>query len=133
MEKTRFENGMEQLKNIDGAGGETVIQSLKGIAPDLGKYIVEFAFGDIYTRDKLNLQEREIITITSLLTAGGCEPQLGVHINGALNVGISPQKVIEIFLQCIPYTGFPKVLNAVFVAKKIFDERNLLLVDSSNK
>lgn len=133
MEKTRFENGMKQLKNIDGAGGETVIQSLKGIAPDLGKYIVEFAFGDIYTRDKLNLQEREIITITSLLTAGGCEPQLGVHINGALNVGISPQKVIEIFLQCIPYTGFPKVLNAVFVAKKIFDERNLLLVDSSNK
>ncbi|WP_196602185.1 carboxymuconolactone decarboxylase family protein [Pectinatus frisingensis] len=133
MEKTRFENGMEQLKNIDGAGGETVIQSLKDIAPDLGKYIVEFAFGDIYTRDKLNLQEREIITITSLLTAGGCEPQLGVHINGALNVGISPQKVIEIFLQCIPYTGFPKVLNAVFVAKKIFDERNLLLVDSSNK
>lgn len=59
-----------------------------------------------------------MITLSSLLTAGGCEPQLEVHINGALNVGISPEKVIETFLQCIPYTGFPKVLNAVFAPKK---------------
>lgn len=124
MEKTRLENGMEQLQKIDGAGGEDVIQSLQDISPDLGRFIVEFAFGDIYTREGLNLQEREIITITSLLTAGGCESQLEVHINGALNVGVTPQKIVETFLQCIPYTGFPKVLNAIFVAKRIFEERN---------
>lgn len=126
MENTRFIQGMEQLKAIDGKGGENVIKSLEDIAPDLGKFIVEFAFGDIYTREGLTTKEREIITLSSLLTAGGCEPQLEVHINGALNVGISPEKVIETFLQCIPYTGFPKVLNAVFVAKKVFAERGLL-------
>lgn len=129
MKNTRFENGMEQLKAIDGIGGENVIQSLADISPDLGKFIVEFAFGDIYTRKELTLQERELITITSLLTAGGCEPQLEVHINGSLNVGIAPQKVIETFLQCIPYTGFPKVLNAIFVAKRIFEERNININD----
>ena len=126
MENTRFTQGMEQLKAIDGKGGENVIKSLEDIAPDLGKFIVEFAFGDIYTREGLTTEEREMITLSSLLTAGGCEPQLEVHINGALNVGISPEKVIEIFLQCIPYTGFPKVLNAVFAAKKVFAERGLL-------
>lgn len=120
MEKTRFEIGMEHLKEIDGKDGEAVLASLDGIAPDLGKYIVEFAFGDIYARDGLSLQEREMITLASLLTAGGCEPQLEVHIAGALNVGIPPEKIVEIFLQCIPYTGFPKVLNAVFTAKKLF-------------
>lgn len=125
MKKTRFENGLEQVRVIDGIGGENVIKSLADISPDLGKFIVEFAFGDIYTRKVLDLQERELITITSLLTAGGCEPQLEVHINGSLNVGIAPQKVIEAFLQCIPYTGFPKVINAVFIAKKIFEERNI--------
>lgn len=125
MEKTRFEYGMKQLQKIDGAGGEAVIESLQDISPDLGKYIIEFAFGDIYTRNGLNLQEREIITITSLLTAGGCEPQLRVHINGALNVGVTPEKIVETFLQCIPYTGFPKVLNAIFEAKDIFNERNI--------
>ena len=126
MENTRFTQGMEQLKAIDGKGGENVIKSLEDIAPDLGKFIIEFAFGDIYTRERLTTEEREMITLSSLLTAGGCEPQLEVHINGALNIGISPEKVIEIFLQCIPYTGFPKVLNAVFAAKKVFAERGLL-------
>ena len=71
------------------------------------------------------MQEREMITITSLLTTGGCEPHLEVHINGSLNVGLSPEKIIETFIQCIPYTGFPKVLNAIYTAKKIFAERHI--------
>ena len=125
MEKNRFENGMKQLKKIDGVGGENVLRSLADIAPDLGNFIIEFAFGDIYTRESLSLEEREMITISSLLTLGGCEAQLDVHINGALNVGITPEKIVETFIQCIPYTGFPKVLNAVFVAKQIFQERNI--------
>jgi 4-carboxymuconolactone decarboxylase len=126
MNNSRFELGIKNLTEIDGKGGEQVICSLENIAPDLGKYIVEFAFGDIYARNGLTFKEREMITISSLLTAGGCEPQLEVHINGALNVGITPDKIIEIFLQCIPYTGFPKVLNAVNIAKKVFCERKLI-------
>lgn len=66
-----------------------------------------------------------MVTLSSLLTLGGCETQLDVHINGALNVGITPQKIIEVFLQCIPYVGFPRVLNAVGVAKKVFEVRNV--------
>ncbi len=116
-----------ELKEVDGNAGEQVMASLEGIAPDLGRYILEFAFGDVYCRKGLSLQEREIITVTSLLTAGGCEAQLEVHINGCLNVGISPEKVIEVFIQCIPYTGFPKVLNAVYTAKKVFKQRNVTL------
>ena len=108
MSNTRFELGSETLKEIDGIGGENVIQSLQDIAPDVGKYIIEFAFVDVYTRPELSMQEREMITITSLLTTGGFEPQLEVHINGSLNVGLSPEKIIETFIQCIPYTGFPK-------------------------
>lgn len=129
MEQTRFELGTEQLKQIDGVGGENVIHSLEDIAPDVGRYIIEFAFGDIYPRKELTLKEREMITITSLLTAGGCEAQLEVHINGALNVGVSPEKIVETFIQCIPYTGFPKVLNAIFTAKKVFAERSIVMAN----
>ena len=125
MSNTRFELGSETLKEIDGIGGENVIQSLQDIAPDVGKYIIEFAFGDVYTRPELSMQEREMITITSLLTTGGCDPQLEVHINGSLNVGLSPEKIIETFIQCIPYTGFPKVLNAIYTAKKVFSEKHI--------
>ena len=123
MEKTKFELGQEMLARIDGAGGESVIRSLESVAPDVGRLIVEFAFGEIYPRGDLSVQERELITIASLLTAGGCEPQLEVHVNGALNVGVPQEKIVEAFIQCIPYTGFPRVLNALFVAKKVFAER----------
>ncbi len=125
MESERFKKGTEKLNEVDSETGENVIASLETIAPDLGKYIIEFAFGDIYCRKGLSLQEREMVTISSLLATGGCEPQLEVHINGSLNVGISPEKVIETFIQCIPYTGFPKVINAVSVAKKVFTERSI--------
>lgn len=123
MKQTRYERGAELLNQIDGSGGEKVIRSLQDIAPDLGKYIIEFAFGDIYSRKELDIQDREIITITSLLTCGGCEPQLKAHINASLNVGISPEKIVETFMQCVPYVGFPRVLNAIFTAKEVFSER----------
>ena len=125
MNDKRFDKGMEMLRQIDGNAGESVIESLKDIAPDLGRYIVEFAFGDIYPRAGLTLEEREIITISSLLTSGGCEAQLRVHINVALNVGLSREKIIEVFIQCIPYVGFPRVLNAVTAAKTVFKERKV--------
>lgn len=126
MDNVRFNKGSEMLNRIDGTSGEAVIEALETIAPDLGKFIIEFAFGDIYTREGLSLQEREMVTITSLLTTGSCEPQLEVHLNGSLNVGITPEKIIEIMIQCIPYVGFPKVINAVTIAKKVFVERGLI-------
>lgn len=116
----RYSNGIQNLKEVDGNGGLDVIESLKDISPDLGKYIIEFAFGDIYARNLLDLKQRETVTLASLLTQGACEPQLKVHIKGALNVGLKKEEIIEIFIQCIPYVGFPKVLNATFVAKEIF-------------
>ena len=125
MEQTRFQRGWELLTQVDDAGGEAVIDSLAEIAPDLGRYIVEFAFGDIYTRERLSLQERELITVASLLTAGGCGPQLTVHLNGALNTGIPPQKIVEALIHCVPYVGFPRVLNAVSAAKEVFAARGL--------
>lgn len=126
--ENRYEKGVNKLKEVDGKGGDEVVESLKDIAPDLGKYIIEFAFGDIYTRPALDLKQRELITLSSLTTLGGCEKQLKVHINGALNVGISKEEIIEVFLQCIPYVGFPRVLNAVFVVKEVFNE-NWLIVE----
>ena len=121
----RYENGWKTLMEVDGEGGKRVIESLKDIAPDIGKYVIEFAFGDIYTREGLNLQQKQLVTISALTTQGGCEPQLHVHINAALNVGLTPQEIVEAITHCIPYTGFPRVLNAIFIAKQVFTEREL--------
>lgn len=118
MEK-RYERGLKFLEQVDGEGGERVIESFSDIAPDVGRYIVEFAFGDIYAREGLCLRDRELATIASLCTQGSCEPQLKVHIHGAQNVGLTKTEIIEAFIQLIPYVGFPKVLNAINVAKEV--------------
>ncbi|MNN60871.1 Carboxymuconolactone decarboxylase family protein [compost metagenome] len=126
MTTERYERGWEKLMEVDGKGGTNVIESLKEISPDLGRFVIEFAFGDIYTREGLDLRQRQLITISSLTTLGGCEPQLTVHINAALNVGLSPKEIVEAILHCTPYTGFPRVLNATFVAKEVFMERGII-------
>lgn len=66
-----------------------------------------------------------------MLTAlGGCEPQLEVHVGAALNVGLEPEEIVEALLHAAVYCGFPKALNAVFVAKRVFAERGLLPLSS---
>ncbi|MGO2644722.1 MAG: carboxymuconolactone decarboxylase family protein [Lactococcus cremoris] len=116
------EIGLENLAKIDGAAAKPVEEALKNIAPDLNDIILEFVWGDIYNRGVLDFKQREMITITSLLSQGGLENQLRVHIQASLNVGLTQEEIIETFIHCIPYVGFPKVLNAIFIAKEIFTD-----------
>jgi alkylhydroperoxidase/carboxymuconolactone decarboxylase family protein YurZ len=73
----------------------------------------------------LDLRQRQLVTISALTALGGVEPQLEVHINAGLNAGLNPREVVEAILHCIPYIGFPRVLNAIFVAKRVFQERGV--------
>ncbi|MGV8956723.1 carboxymuconolactone decarboxylase family protein [Lactococcus lactis] len=117
------EIGLKNLARIDGVAAEVVFDSLKDLATDLNNLMLKFAFGTIYERGVLNFKDREMITITSLLTQGGCENQLRVHIQASLNVGLTQEEIIETFIHYAPYVGFPRVLNAIFVAKEIFTDR----------
>lgn len=63
MSDNYFKTGLENLKKIDGTAGSNVIENLSDIAPDLARYIIEFAFGQIYERPGLSLQERELLTL----------------------------------------------------------------------
>lgn len=126
MNETRFSKGMNVLKQIDGVHGEVVYESIKEVSPSIAELMVEI-FGDIYTRPHLDFKEREIVSITSLLTLGGTEQQIKVHVNAALNVGMDPEKIVEICTHCIPYAGFPRVLNALFVVKEVLKERHILI------
>jgi 4-carboxymuconolactone decarboxylase len=124
MSDDRYERGLKKLKEIDGEAGQKVIESLRDIAPDLGRYTIEFPFGDIYSRPGLDLKSREIATVAALTALGNAAPQLKVHISGALNVGCSREEIIEVILQMAVYAGFPAALNGMFAAKEVFRERD---------
>ncbi|AWV07975.1 carboxymuconolactone decarboxylase family protein [Marilutibacter maris] len=122
----RFERGWEKLREIDGEAGERVIESLKDIAPDLGRYTIEFPFGDVYSRPGLDLRSREIATVAALTALGNAAPQLKVHIHGALNVGCTSQEIVEVIIQMAVYAGFPAALNGATAAREVFAERGLI-------
>jgi 4-carboxymuconolactone decarboxylase len=116
--QTRFERGKARLAEVDGTAGEEVVAPLG----DLGRYIVEFAFGDIYSRDGLSLRDRELATVAALTAMGGREPQLKVHVRAALNVGLTRDEIEETILQTVPYAGFPTAINAMNALKEVLGE-----------
>ncbi|MEM6520978.1 MAG: carboxymuconolactone decarboxylase family protein [Cyanobacteria bacterium P01_D01_bin.71] len=120
----RYQQGWRKLAEVDGQAGERVIDSLKDIAPDLARYIIEFPFGDIYSRPGLDLKSREIATVAALTAMGNAQPQLKVHIHGALNVGCTHEEVVEVIIQMAVYAGFPAALNGIFAAQEVFAERD---------
>jgi 4-carboxymuconolactone decarboxylase len=120
----RYDRGLAKLKEIDAEAGERVIEGLKDISPDFARYLIEFPFGDIYTRRGLDLKSREIATVAALVAMGNASPQLKVHIHGALNVGCSQIEIIEVIIQMAVIAGFPAALNGLSAAREVFDERN---------
>lgn len=114
----RYGRGLAKLREVDGAAGEEVVDSLG----DLGRYVVEFAFGDVYSRGVLSLREREISTVAMLASMGGCEPQLRVHLHAALNVGVSPGELEETIIHTVPYAGFPRAINGMKALKEVLEE-----------
>ncbi|MEM9162258.1 MAG: carboxymuconolactone decarboxylase family protein [Cyanobacteria bacterium P01_F01_bin.4] len=127
MPSDRYQQGWQQLKEIDGEAGEKVIESLQEIAPDLARYVIEFPFGDIYSRPGLDLKSREIATIAALTALGNAQPQLKVHIHAALNVGCTPEEITEVVMQMAVYAGFPSALNGMAAVKQVFAERKINL------
>ena len=119
----RYQAGWQALREVDGHAGEQVIASLAGIAPDLGRFVIEFAFGDIYTRPGLTLLQRELATVAALAAMGTAAPQLRVHLHGLLNVGATPTQMTEALMHIAAYAGFPAAINAVLLAQEVLAER----------
>ncbi|WP_413596100.1 carboxymuconolactone decarboxylase family protein [Citrobacter youngae] len=120
MPSERFITGQLMLQKVDGKGGDAVVESLQDIAPDFARYLIEFPFGDIYSRPGLDLRSREIATVAALTALGNATPQLKVHIDAALHVGLTQDEIVEVIMQMAVYAGFPAALNGLFAAKEVF-------------
>ncbi|CAQ91263.1 carboxymuconolactone decarboxylase family protein [Escherichia fergusonii] len=120
MHSERFITGQEMLQKVDGKGGNAVVESLQDIAPDFARYLIEFPFGDIYSRPGLDLRSREIATVAALTALGNASPQLKVHIAAAFHVGLTREEITEVIMQMAVYAGFPAALNGLFAAKEVF-------------
>lgn len=121
----RHERGARLLEEVDGHAGTAVVDALSDIAPDFGRMIVGFAFGEIYARPGLDLKSRELATVAACTALGTAMPQLRVHVHGLLNVGGTREEVVETIIHVAGYAGFPAALNGLGVARGVFGERGV--------
>jgi 4-carboxymuconolactone decarboxylase len=120
MDDKRYNKGLKHLKENNPENYEKLKENLEDIAPDLARYVAEFAYGDIYTRPGLDRKSREIATVAALTALGNAPLQLQSHIEGALNSGCTRQEVVEVIMQMAVYAGFPAAINGMANAKEVF-------------
>lgn len=123
MAEERYKKGLEILNEVNPDAMERINNLLRDICPDMARFIVEFPYGDIYSRPGLDIKMRELITIASLTTLGYAKDQLKAHVQNALNVGCTKEEIVEVILQMTVYAGFPAGLNGLFAAKEVFEEK----------
>jgi 4-carboxymuconolactone decarboxylase len=120
----RYARGLEALGRVTRGSGAAVVERLHDIAPDLGRYVVEFSYGDVIDRPLLDDRTTELATVAMCAALGTAQPQLAVHVHGALNVGASREEVVEAIQQLAVYAGFPAALNGIGVAGTVFADRD---------
>lgn len=129
MESDLYKKGIKKIQELTSAeddnptGFMDIGDGLKDIAPDLSRFVVEFAFGEIYSRPGLDNKQKVLTTITALVAHG--KPQIAMHIKTGLSVGLTPDEIVGCIVHLIPYTGFPSVLNALKVAQEVFNKEGV--------
>lgn len=118
--ENRFESGLDVQVKIFGERMRELAALGENI-PRESKLLIENCFGDFYTRDGLDLQTREMLTLAILINLG-TEPQIKAHIMGNLNMGRSPEYITEIIFGCLAYCGYPRLLNALNYLKEVLEQ-----------
>ena len=121
--ETRFEKGYAFQKSLIGAAR---IEQLYADAPanqlHIQKYLSDNCFGDWVIRKGVDIKTRELLTISMLMSLGGCEPQLKSHIQTNINVGNDKQSMLSVVTQLLPYIGYPRSLNALRCINEVLPE-----------
>ena len=115
-----YQRGMAELHKQLGPMADAYIARIKKVAPEFAWVNVTFPFGELYTRDAVDLKTRELCTVAALTVQGFSLPELKIHISAALRSGASRAEVVEIITQMIAYCGFPAATNALLTAEAVF-------------
>lgn len=128
VERARGGRGDALLETVDGEGGQCVT-TLSPTALRLWRTTSTHAGSarSIVGRG-MTAPQRQLLTLGVVTALGGSEPQLEVHVNASIKVGLSPVGIVEAASPATVYRGFPKALNAVLIANCAFAEHGLLPV-----
>lgn len=123
----RFQKGLEMRQHLAGGEGRVFRGSVPAayeLAPDMFRITTESLYGSLWSRPGLDVRYRAMITLT-VAAIQLATTQVRVHIRNALNVGITPEEIVEICMQLAFYAGIPAAYNALAVTKDVCEERGV--------
>ena len=124
MADDRYERGLARLDEITKGAGQAVVDNLTQTSPAIARYVVEYPYGDIFCRPGLTDRQRQLAIISALAALGYANPELQVHMHGALNVGVSREEIVETMILMSVYVGFPASIHGIRAAEAVFAERD---------
>jgi len=118
--------GLARRNRIIGqSAGSQRQKLLAALSPDLEAMLIEYCWGTVLERPGLSERDRELITISVLLTLGR-EREAKTHLHGALNVGITKDELVEVLIQLGVYAGFPATMTGAALVAEVLQARGEL-------
>ena len=114
---SRYEKGSEYLSQLDANQEQLLKETFDNFSPELVRFVIEYGYGDIYSRESLDKRYRQIATIAALATIGNAPSQLNFHIRAGLNIGLTKDEIKEVMLLMSVYAGFPAAINGMNILK----------------
>ncbi len=125
MDQDRYDKGLAVRREV--LGSEYVDKAIQGaddFTRPLQEYVTEAAWGAIWTRPGLPRKTRSLLNL-GMLTALNRPHEIKLHINGALNNGVTKDEIMEVFLQAAVYCGVPAAIDSFRIAREVFKERGI--------
>ncbi|MGW0856616.1 carboxymuconolactone decarboxylase family protein [Streptomyces sp. NPDC002690] len=116
------EEGYRTLDTLQDSATQSLFPWLEDVAPGFPDYLITTLFGGTYQRPALSPRERQLANLAALTALGGVDPQLAGQVATSLRVGLTPEKVVEVFVHLAPYVGVPKALAGLRVAVAALDD-----------
>ncbi|MGN8648117.1 carboxymuconolactone decarboxylase family protein [Gracilibacillus sp. HCP3S3_G5_1] len=114
--------GWKKIEELAGQQGIDAMKAVESFSPRLAKLALEFGYADVYADDSLDLKQRALVTLSSLITQGDVGRGLHYHFRAALNVGVEKAQILEVINHCSAYAGFPKAIHALHIFKEVLDQ-----------
>lgn len=121
MNQAGYRRGLKLFRRMAGPASEDIRRRWRSLSPDFERYVLGFLAGEIWSRPRLDLRSRSLITIAAL-AGSGRQQGLELNIRMGLNNGASRNEITETLLHLAPYIGFPAAWEALTVAARVFSE-----------
>ncbi|UOQ48942.1 carboxymuconolactone decarboxylase family protein [Gracilibacillus caseinilyticus] len=116
------ELGWKKVDELGGTRGIKAIKAMEDASPRLARLALEFGYADVYENDNLDVKQRALVTLSSLISQGDAGRGLHYHFYAALNVGLKQEEVLEVINHCSAYVGFPKAIHALHIFQEVAEE-----------